>query len=510
MRKLFKKSINVHKSSTNQNSSVNIKESVLGNIESNELILKNAFNNSEDFVFYKFTALDSTDIAIAYISSMVKKELINKEIIKPLINNLQDNQNKLNEKTIKQWIPATDIREVEKLSEVIDKILMGHVILFLNISNKAFIIDVKGFQERAVEAPDTEQVVRGPREGFVENIDTNISLLRRRIKNPNFIIKNFEVGRQTRTRVCICYIKGIANEDVLNEIIKRLNNIDTDAILDSGYIEEYIEDSPIYPFDTITNSIKPDTIAAKILEGRIGIICDGSPHVLAAPRLFIENFHVNEDYYFRPMLSSFLRCLRIFAFLISVFLPGIWVALQTFHQEMIPTLILIGVAGSREGVPFPAVAESFLMIILFELLRESGTRLPKPIGQAIGIVGALILGETAVNAGVVGGFMVIVIGTTGVASFILPHMTETILIYRFVILFLGAFMGLFGIAAAVFIMVTQICSLTSIGVPYIATIAYANKESLVKDFIIRFPLDKMRYRPYSISKNRIRQSKHSR
>lgn len=510
MKKIFiKKRLEID---NNKNQKININESdiVFDNIESNEKYLKDAFNNSYDFVFYRFTAQDGTDVAVAYICTMVKKELLDVEIIKPFIVNMQDKKDTLSEKTIKQWIPAANIKDSGSLSTLIDKILTGYVVLFISNVHKAFIIEVKGYNERDVGTPDTEQVVRGPREGFVENIDTNLSLMRRKIRNPNLTFKRFEIGKQTRTQVYVCYIKGIANEDVLNDVLKRLADIDTDAILDSGYIEEYIEDYPLSPFDTITNSVKPDTIAAKILEGRIAILCDGSPHVLAVPRLFIENFHVSEDYYIRPLLATFLRCLRVFAFAISVFLPGIWVALQTYHQEMLPTNILITAASSREGIPFPASVECFLMIILFELLRESGIRLPKPIGQAIGIVGALILGETAVNAGIVGAVMVIVIGTTGVASFILPHMTEAILVYRFVFLFLGGFMGLLGISAGIFIVTTQICSLTSFGIPYIATIAHANKESLMKDFIFRFPINKMKYRPYPLSKNRVRQKKNSR
>jgi spore germination protein KA len=269
--------------------------------------------------------------------------------------------------------------------------------------------------------------------------------------------------------------------------------------LESGYIQQYIEDNPLSPLSTIFNSQKPDVIASKLLEGRVAIICDGTPHVLSVPGFFIENLQTSEDYYIRPILATLLRLLRISAFFISVLLPSLYVALQTFHPEMIPTILLMRMSGEMEDIPFPAFAEALFMMLAFELLRESGTRLPRPVGSAVSIVGALIIGEGAVNAGLVSSTMVIVIAITAVSGFIIPALNETVTLYRFILLTLGSAMGLYGITCGIFVMVTHAISLRSFGVPYTSPLAPFN-EGAIKDFFTRFPLWSMKKRPPEVAK----------
>lgn len=324
-------------------------------------------------------------------------------------------------------------------------------------------------------------------------------MLRKKIKSNNLVFEDYTVGKQTNTTISIAYINGIVNEDVLNEVRKRINSIDTDAILESGYIEQYIEDNKASMLPTIGNTQKPDVAAGKILEGRVAIFCDGSPHVLTVPKLFLENIQTSEDYYIRPHFASFLRTIRMFSLFLAIVLPGFYVALQTFHQEMIPTVLLVSMAEAREGVPFPAAIEAFLMIIMLELIKESGVRLPRAVGSAVSIVGALVLGQAAVQAGIVSAPMVIVIAVTAIAEFTVPPLTELLILYRLIILFLGAFAGLYGVTCGLVALIVQGLSLNSFGVSYGYPISPIDKTGL-KDFVIRFPLWSFIFRPKAIEK----------
>ncbi len=456
-------------------------------LQANENSIKEIFKNSSDIVYNNFQSYSGTNAILVYIDGVVKKEVLNRDVITPFISNYK-NYN------VKKCIYVSGVIETKSISEAVDKILEFNAILFVEKMDTAYIIDCKEWQKRQIEEPSSEIAIRGPKEGFVESIRINTTLLRRKIKNPNLIFENLYIGKQTKTNVVICYLDGITNQEILNEVRERVKRINIDGIFESGYIEQYIEDNHLTLFSTIGNSEKPDVIAAKLLEGRCAILCDGTPHALIIPHLFIEEFQSSEDYYQRPYISSILRLFRILSFLISTLLPSIYVALQTFHQEMIPTQLLIRMAANRESIPFPAAAEATFMIIMFELLRESSTRLPRKMGSAISIVGALIIGEAAVNAGLVSSAMVIVISITAITSFINSPLLEVIIIYRFAFLFLGSYMGLYGIICGIFLIVLHMTDLKSFGVPYMYPLTPFDKDGM-KDYVIRFPLWLMKMRP---------------
>jgi spore germination protein KA len=354
-----------------------------------------------------------------------------------------------------------------------------------------------------VEPPDSEAVIRGPKEGFTENIRTNTSLIRRKIKNPNLVFENIVLGRQTNTIVELVYVDGIVNQDVLKELKRRISEIDTDSVLESGHIEQYIEENPLSPFSCMGVTQKPDILATRILEGRVAVLCDGTPHVLTIPEMFIENIHTGEDYYNRALFTTIIRILRIIGLFITIMLPGMYVAVVTFNQEMLPPVFLINIITSSQKTPMPAAAELFLMILMFELLKEAGTRLPKAVGSAITIVGSLIIGDAAVNAGIVSAPMVIVVALTAVTGFILPNLSEFIIIYRLVFLFLGSTMGLIGIGSGIVIMLTQLISANSFGIPILSSFS----KNEMKDMVLRFPLWSLKYRPSSIAKNNVKRQK---
>ncbi len=467
-------------------------ELVSKKIEENKKFVLDSFQNSSDLIHYEFEAGDNTKILIFYIEGFIDRNLLDRDIVKPLIHNKEN-------KDIKKIISISSLSESGEIDEVISKITDGNVAIFFNGKTIAYLANLKNWEKRSIEEPQAEAVVRGPKEGFVEDISSNRNLLRKKIKSNNLVFEDYTVGKQTNTTISIAYINGIVNEDVLNEVRKRINSIDTDAILESGYIEQYIEDNKASMLPTIGNTQKPDVAAGKILEGRVAIFCDGSPHVLTVPKLFLENIQTSEDYYIRPHFASFLRTIRMFSLFLAIVLPGFYVALQTFHQEMIPTVLLVSMAEAREGVPFPAAIEAFLMIIMLELIKESGVRLPRAVGSAVSIVGALVLGQAAVQAGIVSAPMVIVIAVTAIAEFTVPPLTELLILYRLIILFLGAFAGLYGVTCGLVALIVQGLSLNSFGVSYGYPISPIDKTGL-KDFVIRFPLWSFIFRPKAIEK----------
>jgi spore germination protein KA len=308
------------------------------------------------------------------------------------------------------------------------------------------------------------------------------------------------IGEKTDTNVCLAYVEGVADPGIVETAKARLKSINTDAIIDSGYIEQYIEDHPFSIFSTIGYSEKPDVVASRILEGRVAIISDGSPFVLTAPMLFIESFQSSEDYYIRPFYASMIRILRYLAFFITVAAPAIFVALTTFHQELIPTTLLFTIAAAREGTPFPAFLEALILVLSFEILREAGVRLPRPVGQAISIVGALIMGEAAVSAGIVGAPMVIIIALTAVAGFAVPEQNDSASIMRLILLILGSMLGGFGIAIGFLGILIHLASLKSFGIPYCVSLTFNHN---MQDSYVRMPLWSMSKRPKGIANHDI-------
>lgn len=480
-------------------------------LEENLNTLKKILGSSSDIVYREFSFGSKLQIkaAIIFLEGMTEKTTVNETIIKPFmhgikVNNLEDKLQAGNLDVVKDgMISVGEIKKTKYISELIDSCLSGDIIFLMESSNEALVIQCRGWKTRAIEEPKTEAVVRGPREGFSETIAINMTMLRRKIKNPNLTFETMQIGTQTKTSVCVVYLKGIVNPKLIREIKKRLSRINTDAILESGYIEQFIEDAPYSIFPTVGNSEKPDTAAAKILEGRAAILIDGTPFVLTVPMLFIEGFQSAEDYYSRTFFSSFLRILRVLAFFISVLLPSTYVVLSTFHQELIPTTLLFTMAAGREGVPFPAILEAGLMVIIFEILREAGVRLPRPVGQAVSIVGALVIGEAAVSAGLVGGIMVIIVALTAVSSFVVPVYTDVESILRIFFLILGGSLGIFGIGIGALFILVHIVSLRSFGTPYLSPLAPMSKEDL-KDSFIRLHLWNMITRPRAIGWNNLK------
>lgn len=456
------------------------------------------FNNTSDLVTYEFEANSGIKMMASYIEGFIDKNIFDSNILKPLILELEDIIN------IKKVIYSSKLEEAYSIGNIIENLPNGRVAIFLEGSNICYLVELSQWDKRPVEQPASGTVVRGPKEGFIEDISVNKVLIRRVLRNNSLVYEDYKLGTQTKTAVSIAYINEIVNEDVLKEVRKRLEKIDIDAILESGYIEELIEDQPKSYFATIGNSEKPDQVAAKILEGRVAILTDGTPHVLTIPRIFIEGLMASEDYYLRPYYGSILRLLRFISLLVTIYLPGVFIALQLYHQEMIPTTLLISAAGAREGVPLPAMLEVLLMTIALELTKESGVRLPKSVGTTVSIVGALILGQAAVQAGIVSGLTVIIVSIAAISEYTIPDLSQGIIVTRFIMIFLGGIAGFYGITCGFMIITAYLLSLDSFGIPYFWPIAPRNWEGLKKDTFIRAPIKKFIFRPKAIEKKNLR------
>ncbi len=479
---------------------------LLRSLDKNLTIFKEVLGESNDIITREFICGQTQMKAVLiYVDGLTNVAVINENIMKPLMydSKLTDSKNEAKIKNINDFkeimLSAGDVKDSDAFDELINGCMSGDSVLLIDGFSSGLIISSRGWDMRAVETPQTGSVVRGPREGFTENMRTNTALIRRKIKDPALKLEVLKIGRKTQTNVCIAHIEGVANPGLIKEVKDRISKIDTDAILESGYIEQYIEDAPFSIFATIGYSEKPDVIASRLLSGAVAIIVDGTPIVLTAPLLFIENFQTSEDYYMRPYFASVLRLLRILSFAISVLAPPVYVALVSFHQELIPTPLLFTMAKAMEGTPFPAVIEAAVMLLTYEILREAGIRLPKPIGQAISIVGALVMGQSAVSAGLVGAPMVIVVAITAVSSFVVPDQADSGAIMRWLLLILAGAMGGFGITMGLLIVLIHLASLESFGMPYLSPLAPMRPADL-KDSVIRAPLWLMKTRPTGMAR----------
>lgn len=449
-------------------------------------------------------ALESKGFLL-FIEGMVDKTFLAENIIKPLVNlnAAYVNGSQKHETAVKilleKVLAAGVLTDTSDLGEVIEGVLAGNAVLFVHGSKKALIISSEGYQTRGVQEPEQESILRGPREGFTEAIQINITLIRRKIQNPNLRVEILTIGRQTRTKICLVYLKGVYREPLLKELKTRINRIDTDMILGAGNLEQLIEDVPLSPYATVGNTERPDVAAAKILEGRIAIIVNGTPIVLTVPHIFIESFQTADDYLIRPYYMTVIRWVRFFSYFLTIFLPPLYIAVMTYHQEMIPTPLLISMAAAREGVPFPSMVEALGMGLVFEILREAGIRMPRPVGQAVSIVGALVIGEAAVNAGLVGAPMVIVTALTAISSFVVPAQIDVTTLLRFILTVLAGVSGFYGILLGTLILIIHAISLRSFGIPYLTPLAPLNLSDL-KDVLVSVPAWARKRRPKFIGK----------
>lgn len=460
--------------------------------------LQSLLGENDDLVIRKFKVGGQVDAAIIYFSSMVDKTVIHMDILKPLMNidPVQGGNGQLIDQVWNQGLYLGDGHGETNLSELTQAIVRGDCSLFVSGSPEGYILSTRFVEKRSIEQPQTEQVIRGAREGFIEQLDVNLSLLRYRLQSPDFHVRTVTVGRVTKSKVAICYIEGIVNDDLVQEAIRRITEIDTDGILDSGYVEQYIEDDPFSPFPQVQNTERPDQAAFALLEGRVVILVDGSPFSLIVPTVFSQFYHTMDDYTERFLMGSLVRFIRLVALVFSLFFPSLYVSVISFNPELLPTDFAVAVAGGRAGVPFPAVMEVFLLEIAMEVLREATIRLPQLIGGALSIVGVLVVGEAAVSAGISSPITVVIVALTTIGSFATPAYNGAIALrmLRFPLIILSGIFGLYGVMIGLIMIINHLISLRSFGVPYMAPLVPGSTEG-IKDLMIRGPLWWLKRRP---------------
>ncbi len=474
--------------------------------------IREVLSKSSDVIFRNFIiqGKEAVPCMLIMVDGLVDKHLLDQFVLKALMvdssGRLELTQMTLKtalETVEKSLAPANEIKKIAELGEAIDAILSGDAVLFFAQTQEALVIGARGWVNRGVTEPETETVVRGPREGFSETLRINTSLLRRKIKHPSLRIVSLKIGAMTRTDVVVTYIENIASLDVISEVLKRLSRIKIDGVLESAYLEEMIEDNPYSPFPQVAYTERPDALAAELLEGKVGIIVDGTPIALTVPAVFWQFLQVSEDYYERAMIMILVRFIRFVGITFALLAPSVYIAATTFHQEILPTSMALSIAAGREGVPFPALMEALLMIIILEILQEAGLRLPKPIGQTIGIVGALVIGDAAVKASLVSPIMVIIVGITAVSSYAIPayDMAIAVRLIRIPLTIIAGTTGFFGVAVALYGLLIHVLCLRSFGVPYFSPLAPLRVRALLQDVFVTAPIWGQKRRPNLIDTN---------
>jgi hypothetical protein len=461
--------------------------------------IMDTLHNPPDLVNRSFTLSPDLHGFCVFIETLVDKDKIEHELLyflseELLYSELDSSENIIN--TLQSRIPFSSISVSTDFNHCVLGLLNGKCLLVISKTSQVLLLDAAKTPHRSVTEPLIESTVQGPQEGFTEDISINLSLLRKRIKNVHFRIEQIIIGTDTETKVSLLYLEKLAPVAVVDEFRKRVHSIEIDSVLDSGYIEEWIQDKTISPFSTLLKTERPDVMASHLLEGRVGVLVDGTPGALVGPVTFFQFFNGPEDYYQRADIATLLRWLRMLSFMLAIFVPALYIAVLTYHQETLPHSLLINLSAQREGVPFPAVIEAVLMMVTFEVLREAGLRMPRIAGQAISIVGALVLGEAAVSAGLVSAAMVIVVAVTAISNFVAPSysfgITQRLL--QFFYMALAGFMGLFGVLCGVLFTVVHLASIKSFGVPYLSPVAPTFLTDW-KDLLVRVPRPWMKTYP---------------
>ncbi|WP_397334315.1 spore germination protein [Paenibacillus glycanilyticus] len=462
-------------------------------IGENEAYLREQFHHCSDFIIRSFKLKDDTLLFIAYLDGMIRVQSVEENILKPLImGELPDGLDRLQSLTEmirSNWLPLTNVQTDDNTEKLLQHILQGSLAVFVEGEASALIAQVQDFETRSIQEPKKEAALRGSKESFVESLRTNTTMIRRRIIHKDLKLESFTVGKYTQTDVALVYVQGLAEETVMTQVREKINNIETEAIIDSAYIEEWIEGNSFSLFSQVQNTERPDIVAASLLEGKVAILTNGSPFALILPITFWSGLQSADDYFERFIYVILTRSIRYMMTFISFALPAIYVALSTFHPEMVPSYLMIGISTARESSPFPTVIEVFLMLFVFDALQEAGVHLPNQLGPVVSILGALVIGQAAVEAGIISTPIIIVVSLTGVAAYSIPRYSSSLpfRIIRYLLLFITGLLGFVGFAFGIIFLMIHMVMLESFGRPFMYPIAPFDGKR-IKDILIRYPI----------------------
>ncbi|RJX36772.1 spore germination protein [Paenibacillus pinisoli] len=473
-----------------------------GSLQELEGIIDSTVGKSADLAIRKLHVFGRFPAVMYSFSHMVQQAVVNEDILKPFMHAPMHLQGRsielaqLPDILLYETLYHGEVQLQGGIDLLIRAILGGDTVVAVEGMKEAFIIGTRSVEKRSIEQPATEQVIRGPREGFIESLGTNLALIRYRLQSTELRIDSREMGSRSKSKIAICYMDGITDPEVLKELDRRLSEVEIDGILDSGYLEQFIEDNKWSPFPQVQYTERPDKVAANLLEGRVAILVDGSPLALVIPTVFGQFYQTVEDYTERFLLMSAIRLARLVALIFSLVFPSLYVAIISFNPELIPTEFAVAVAGGRAGVPFPAVIEVLIMEVSMEVLREATIRLPQQVGGALSIVGVLVIGQAAVAAGFASPITVVIIALTTIGSFATPAYNAALALrlLRFPLIIMAGIFGLYGIMVGLIVIANHVLSLKSFGVPYLSPLVPGDKEGM-KDLLIRAPIKWMKNRP---------------
>ncbi len=461
-------------------------------LEQNLNYIKYIINNSSDLIV-KTGKVCGNRIAVLTCEGMTSTDTLAQLIynkLNALGNEDEMPPNKLLSHFFEVYMIAAEQLDISDFSDLILKFQSGFGIILIEGCAHAIGIGIQGYKSRGIDEPSSELNVRGSREGFCEVIRTNMSLIRRRIKSPTLVFELQSVGDRSNTDICLCYISDKVSPKLLENVRRRVKSIKLNTILESGYIQPYFEGKGGWFFSECGTCERPDTFAAKLYEGRVGILVDGTPFALVVPHLFIESFQTLDDYTQKPFYAFFIRAVRLFAYFITLFLPGAYVAIASYNPEMLPSSLILNLAAAEQTAPFSLMFECLFIHFMYEILREAGIRLPRPIGHAIGVVGGLVIGDITVNAGLVGAPMVLVVALSGLCSFVVPTQYEKTVVLRFLYIIAGGLFGLYGLMLLAGVVIIKMCSLATYGIPYMAPISPFSPKAM-RDMFVRAGWKKM-------------------
>ncbi len=468
--------------------------------------LKQMLNNSQDITTRLFICKNNTKCGLVFIDSAVDKLLLSSSVIEPLqkfdFTNNKDNDITLIQQTI---IAYTSVKTAKTIEDTLQDILNGFCAVLFEDCQTILMVECAKWVTRLPSEPPTSAVIHGPREGFVEDITINMSLIRKRLKTKELKVEQLVIGKETQTQVRVCYLSNIADNNVVKKILAKLKQIKIDGIIDSSYLASFLGNNKGSLFKQVGTAEKPDVVVAKMLEGRVAVVVDGSPFVLTLPFLYIEDLQSSNDYYLSPAHATFMRIMRCFGLFGAIILPGIYVALLVYHYEIIPIKLLITITNSIQGIPLPPFIEVLFIIVMFECLYEASLRMPRYIGLALSIVGAIILGDTAVKAGLISSPGVLVVAVAGMLSYTVPDQSAQISVLRVIFTIIGGIFGLYGLILGGMVLIAYLASMTSYNSPYLAPMSpFIISDQ--KDGILKRSLNQQKNRPQSIpNKNARRQ-----
>jgi len=476
-----------------------LNEPFTGSMSADEARLRSIFTGCSDMVFHAFTTATQAPVLCIYCVGLCDTERLERQVLAPLQQSAANVTVTVgashetthgapsalgHDETMRgirpSEAPMSSVQTVHTIGQAVQALMDGGALLLMDGKTSGTVYPLYKTPNRTPQEPAAESTVRGARDGFTESLDVNLSLLRKRIKTPSLKLKKMTVGEYTSTQVALVYVEGIIDPSLLEEAESRLKRLNLKEVLESQYIEEAIIDQKHSPFPQMMSTERPDVVASNVLEGRFALIVDGTPFSLIAPVTLFSMLQSPEDYFQDQYMSVFIRWLRYLFYVLSLLLPSAYVAITTFHQEMIPTVLMLSIAKAREEIPFPALVEAFIMEISFEALREAGVRLPKQVGSAVSIVGALIIGQAATSAGIVSAPMIIIVAITGIASFMIPRYAASIVtrLLRFPMMLLAGTLGLTGVMLGLILIVIHLSSLRSFGVPYLSPATPTSVRSL--------------------------------